>query len=196
MTANRLVRSEYFQERVDGWMSLSGGRLGGNAELAAGFGPPRPPNVPEPTPEVIAELQARFAAMRALLMELPEAPFSFIFTTGEREIAEAGVPAASAWAEKLGCGARAAAAVDVVDTRGGYIYDSGRQNPPSPSWGLLPGGGTARVASFPDCRDGRVVADVVRLGKGHTEGLEPNVTRALADLMLEAKGGRIRALKN
>ncbi len=29
---------------------------------------------------------------------------------------------------------------------------------------------------LPGCNDGRVVADVIRLGKGHTEGLEPNVT--------------------
>ena len=29
---------------------------------------------------------------------------------------------------------------------------------------------------LPGCNDGRVVADVVRLGKGHTKGLEPNVT--------------------
>ena len=29
---------------------------------------------------------------------------------------------------------------------------------------------------FPDARDGRVIADVIRLGKGHTEGLEPRIT--------------------
>jgi hypothetical protein len=32
-----------------------------------------------------------------------------------------------------------------------------------------------------------VVADVVREGKGHTEGLEPNVTEELIRLMLSAK---------
>ena len=34
-----------------------------------------------------------------------------------------------------------------------------------------------------------VVADVVRLEKGHTEGLEPKITEALVKLMLSAKGG-------
>jgi hypothetical protein len=42
------------------------------------------------------------------------------------------------------------------------------------------------VYVFPDCDDGRVVADVVRLDKGHTEGLEPNVTEAIVRLMLSA----------
>jgi hypothetical protein len=36
------------------------------------------------------------------------------------------------------------------------------------------------------------VADVVRVDKGHTEGLEPNVTEALVKLMLSAKGGKIQ----
>jgi hypothetical protein len=39
-------------------------------------------------------------------------------------------------------------------------------------------------------RDGRVVADVVRLEKGHTEGLEPHVTEALVKLMVSARGGK------
>ena len=29
MTSNRLLRTEYFKTKVDGWLSLSGGRLGG-----------------------------------------------------------------------------------------------------------------------------------------------------------------------
>jgi hypothetical protein len=36
------------------------------------------------------------------------------------------------------------------------------------------------------------VADVVRLDKGHTEGLEPRVTRELVRLMVSARGGKIR----
>jgi len=31
----------------------------------------------------------------------------------------------------------------------------------------------AQVYVYPDCKDGRIVADVVRIDKGHTEGLEP-----------------------
>jgi hypothetical protein len=43
---------------------------------------------------------------------------------------------------------------------------------------------------YPDANDGRVIADVVRLDKGHTEGLEPNITRAILDLMVAAPGGK------
>ena len=46
---------------------------------------------------------------------------------------------------------------------------------------------------YPNCRDGRVVADVVRLDKGHTEGLEPRVTEAILQLMVAAPGGKVRA---
>jgi hypothetical protein len=48
------------------------------------------------------------------------------------------------------------------------------------------------VYTYPDCRDGLFVADVVRLGKGHTEGLEPKVTEELVKLMASAKGGKIQ----
>ena len=84
---------------------------------------------------------------------------------------------------------------DIADTKGGYVYDSTRQNPPIPAWGLLPGPGTAKVLIYPNCTGGRVVADVVRLGKGHTEGLEPNVTEGLVKLMLSAPGGKIAQAK-
>ena len=43
---------------------------------------------------------------------------------------------------------------------------------------------------YPNARDGRVIADVVRLDKGHTEGLEPKVTEALIALMVSAPGGK------
>jgi hypothetical protein len=73
---------------------------------------------------------------------------------------------------------------DTSTTRVGRIH-------PNPSWGLLPAPGKATVYQYPDCRDGRVVADVVRLEKGHTEGLEPQVTRTLIELMLAAPGGKL-----
>ena len=47
--------------------------------------------------------------------------------------------------------------------------------------------------AYPGCKDGRVVADVVRLDKGHTEGLEPKVTEELVKLMLSAPGGKIQS---
>ena len=58
----------------------------------------------------------------------------------------------------------------------------------------LPAPGKARIFPYPGCKDGRVVADVVRLDKGHTEGLEPAVTEELVKLIVSAKGGRIARL--
>ncbi len=43
---------------------------------------------------------------------------------------------------------------------------------------------------YPGAQGGRVIADVVRLGKGHTEGLEPKVTEALIQLLVSAPGGK------
>ena len=48
----------------------------------------------------------------------------------------------------------------------------------------------SEVYVYPKCRDGRVVADVVRMDKGHTEGLEPKVTEALVKMMVGARGGK------
>lgn len=193
MTSNRILRTPFFAERVDGWMSLSGGRLGGSPGIPAGWGPPRAPGAPVPTATEVADMQARFAAMRALLNELPQQPFSFVFTTGVREMDDAGLPGASKWAQQLACGERTSLDA-VVDTKAGYVYDTARQNPSNPSWGALPGPGTASVSQYSGCADGRVVADVVRLEKGHTEGLEPNVTERLVQFMAAAPGGRIQKL--
>ena len=38
-----------------------------------------------------------------------------------------------------------------------------------------------------------MIADVVRLNKGHTEGLEPKVTETLIQLMVSAPGGKAQA---
>lgn len=196
MTSNRLVRTDFFKEKVDGWLSLSGGRLGGNPGRAPRFGPPRAgaPGAGSSgtsSPGRAAAPGSAMAAAMAALREPPAADFSFIYTTGQREVDEKGVPEASTWAEKYGCGPQRKSD-EVVDTKAGYVYDSTRQNPPNPAWGLPPAPGKAQVYVYPGCKDGRVVADVVRLDKGHTEGLEPNVTEELVKLMLSAKGGKIQ----
>jgi pimeloyl-ACP methyl ester carboxylesterase len=191
MTSNRLVRTDFFKARVDGWLSLSGGRLGPTPPIpasfftaAAGAAPAGSTQggaaaLPNPGP-------AGLAAAMAPLRELPTANFSFIFETGQHELGDQPIPDTSPWAAKFGCGARVQL-TDVVDTKAGYVYDSTRQTPGSDAWGRLPRGGTAEVFDYPHCKDGRVVADVVRMGKGHTEGLEPNVTEQLIKLMLSAK---------
>jgi hypothetical protein len=177
LTANRLMFEDYFADRVDGYLSLSGGRLGA-AEHAEGFGPPALPAEPgRPRP--------RFAAP-----EPPDTDLSFIFSVGEHEIVS--LPETSPWADKYGAGPRVRLP-DVVDSEPGQVYDKLREGRSSPVWGLLPRPGTAVIYNYPVARQGRVIADVVRLDKGHTEGLEPNVTRTLVEMITGAPGGKLRA---
>jgi hypothetical protein len=199
MTSNRILRTDFFKDKVDGWLSLSGGRLGGNPGRASGFGPPRasastaaPASGSSATSSTTGgPSPSAMSAAMALLRELPAADFSFIYTTGQREIDDKGIPEASEWAKKYSCGPRQKGDL-IVDSKAGYVYDSTRQNPPNPAWGLPPAPGKSQVYTYPQCKDGRVVADVVRLEKGHTEGLEPQVTEELIKLMLSAKGGKIQ----
>jgi hypothetical protein len=201
MTSNRILRTDFFKDRVDGWLSLSGGRLGANPGRAnfgaigpapgagaAGAGRAGGPGGGR------ASAAPDLAASAAALREPPTADFSFIYETGQREMDDKGMPETSAWAAKFSCGPRGTPD-ESVDTRAGYVYDGTRQNPPNPPWGLLPRPGKSEVYVYPNCKDGRVVADVVRLEKGHTEGLEPNITEALVKLMLSASGGKIQSLK-
>ncbi|MFN0120100.1 MAG: alpha/beta fold hydrolase [Blastocatellia bacterium] len=193
MTSNRIVRTDFFKDRVDGWLSLSGGRLGGNPGRGATFAPAGPPPGAAPAAAPAAGANPLTAAMAAL-RELPAQDFSFIYTTGQREIDDKGVPANSEWASRFTCGPQRKGE-EIVDTKAGYIYDTSRLNQLRPGWGLLPAPGKAQVYVYPDCKDGRIVADVVRIDKGHTEGLEPKVTEELIKLMLSAKGGRLQLMK-
>jgi pimeloyl-ACP methyl ester carboxylesterase len=187
LTSNRIVRTDFFKDKVDGWLSLSGGRLGGNPTRAGTFGAGRPA-----APPGGATTATAITAAAAALRELPAADFSFIYETGQREMDDKGLPEASEWAAKFACGPRRKPE-EIADTKAGYVYDGTRQNPPNPSWGLLPAPGKAQISRYPDCKDGRVVADVVRIDKGHTEGLEPAITEELVKLMLSAKGGKLQA---
>ena len=193
MTSNRLLRTDFFKERVDGWLSLSGGRIGPTPPIPPSFfSAARSAPAPAGATSASAPDSARpgpppgFAAAMAALREPPAADFSFIFETGQHELGDVAIPGESPWASKYGCGPRVQRA-DVVDTQPGYVYDPTRQNPGSDAWGHLPKPGTAEVLQYQHCKGGRVVADVVRLGKGHTEGLEPHVTEQLVKLMLSAK---------
>jgi len=202
MTSNRIVRTDFFKDKVDGWLSLSGGRLGGNPGRASfGARPAAPtaanapatgsPAAPAASASAPSAVPPSISAAMAALREPPAADFSFIYETGRREMDDKGLPDSSAWAAKYNCGARRAPA-EIVDTRAGYVYDSTRQNPPNPAWGLPPAPGKAEVYIYPDCKDGKIVADVVRIDKGHTEGLEPKITEELVKLMVSAKGGKIQ----
>lgn len=191
MTSNRIIRTDFFKDRVDGWLSLSGGRLGGNPGRGATFGPAPAAASAAPASAPAGGANSTMASAMAALRELPASDFSFIYSTGQREVDEKGVPETSEWAKKYSCSPRRAP-IEIVDTKAGYIYDTSRLNQLRPGWGLLPAPGKAQVYVFPDCKDGRVVADVVRIDKGHTEGLEPKVTEELIKLMLSAKGGKLQ----
>lgn len=177
MTSNRLLADDdFFKKRVDGWLSLSGGRIG-PAERAPGFGrPPSGPATPPP-PEFFGPPPD------------PDCDISFIYATGEHEIVS--LPEASPWAEKYGAGTRVRPP-DVVDDATGQIYDTLSEGRSTPAWGLSPRPRPAQVFGYPGARDGRIIADVVRLDKGHTEGLEPKVTEELIRLMVSAAGGKAR----
>jgi hypothetical protein len=205
-TSNRLLRTDFFKDRVDGFLSLSGGRIGGNPGRPANFGPggsaspgARPAaGSPAGAAGGGAQPTATGAnnpvtSLMASLREPPTADFSHIYTIGQHEIDEKGIPEASEWAKKYSCGPQRKGEV-IDDAKAGYVYDGTRLNGLRKSWGLLPAPGKAQVYFYPDCKDGRVVADVVRLDKGHTEGLEPKVTEELIKLMLSSRGGKLQQI--
>lgn len=185
ITSNRLLATnQYFADRVDGWLSLSGGRLGLRPERAANAGPPRSP----------AE-RATMEEFRRRMFQPPPpvtADLSFIYATGEHEIAS--LPQTSPWAERYGAKARVRLP-DVIDGQPGKIHDSRWDDNPTLSWGRKPAPGTAQIYVFPDAEGGRVIADVVRLDKGHTEGLEPNITEELIKMIVSAPGGKLRSIR-
>jgi hypothetical protein len=122
---------------------------------------------------------------------LPEirTDISHIFAVGEHEIAS--LPETSPLADKYGAGPRIQLA-DIVDDKGGRIHDTTRESYSTKGWGLKPGPGRAEVFVYPNAQGGRVIADVVRMDKGHTEGLEPRVTEELVRLIVGSPGGKLQ----
>jgi pimeloyl-ACP methyl ester carboxylesterase len=175
-TSNRLLLTDFFQQRLSGWVSLSGGRLGSKREDIRASIPGAAPTTTTGGPQQLA----------AYAENLPSYPFSHIYEAGEHEFTAAGLPKSSAWAQRLKCGKREQRA-DIVDTKAGYVYDGSGSRAPTKVWGLKPGPGTAQVFVYPGCEGGRFVADIVRIGKGHTEGLEPNVTEEIVKLMVSSR---------
>jgi pimeloyl-ACP methyl ester carboxylesterase len=180
MTSNRLLaRDDFFKQRVDGWLSLSGGRIG-RVELPSVFFP----GVIAPIP---ADTAARPEGASVDRATVPDCDVSFIFTCGQHEMVA--LPDTSPWAAKYGAGPRVRLP-DVIDEEPGQVHDSVREGKSNAAWGLLPRPGTAEFYIYPNARDGLVIADVVRLDKGHTEGLEPRVTEELIKLLVSAPGGK------
>jgi hypothetical protein len=179
MTSNRLLGEDFFKQRVDGWLSLSGGRIG-PIEIPDSFFLNR---TPPPLPA------AQSGGPRPGRASTPDCDISFIFATGQHEMVA--LPETSPWAEKYAAGPRVRLP-DVGDDQPGQIYDTTREGRSTPAWGLSPRPGTAQVYVYPNAKGGRVIADVVRLDKGHTEGLEPRITEELIKMIVAAPGGKAR----
>jgi len=165
ITSRRIVCTDFFKDKVDGFVSLSGGRVGSPPRQPAASAPPTPPPAP-------------------LICD-----FSHIFAIGELEASSASATDQSEWASKYSCGKRVRKA-DVVDEKAGYVTATDQSR--GPSWGTTARPGTAQVYEFENCKDGRIVVDVVRMNKGHTEGLEPKITETIVKYMLGAKGGKLQ----
>ena len=177
MISNRLLRTQFFADRVDGWLSLSGGRIG-PVEHKDSFHAGREKRPPFPMPS------------SATLTSLHDCDFSFIYAVGELEIMQ--LPETSPWAEKYGAGPRVQMP-DIVDTEPGLVHDTRPYR--SAAWGREARPGIAQVYVFPNSHDNRIIADVIRLDKGHTEGLEPKITEELIKMMVTAPGGKIAELE-
>jgi pimeloyl-ACP methyl ester carboxylesterase len=185
LTSSRLVCTDYFKDKVDVRISLSGGRVGPTTPANRGFVGGTP---------VYKSGEAGASATQAPRIPPPPAgppggacDYSFIFSNGEYE----SIPAdTSPLADKYVCGKREQLP-DVIDPKPGYVWDPTRQDPGSDGWGHYPKSGRALVYVYPHCKDGRVVADIVKIQKGHTEGYEPNVTDKIIELAISAKGGKI-----
>src|SRR5207247_467852 len=78
MTSNRIVRTEFFSSRADGWLSLSGGRLGGSPGRGSFAGMAAPPGggARGAAPSGGGAGAGRGVAPTT---ELPSTDFSFIF---------------------------------------------------------------------------------------------------------------------
>lgn len=185
MTSNRIACTEFFRDKVDGWLSLSGGRIG-PIQVPSDFGPPGGGS-PGDFPLIEGANGPERGGMGKAVT--PACDISYIFETGEHEMTE--LPEGSPWAEKYECGPRVRED-DVVDAAAGYVSGSARPGGENPAWGRAARPGSAEVYVYPNCRGGALVADVVRMDKGHTEGLEPRVTTFLIELMQSAPGGKLR----
>ena len=89
ITSNRIICTDYFKGKVDGWLSLSGGRIG-QAPLDPRFGPPKADGSP-PDPRPAGGPGMGSGA-------LPTCEFSHIYETGQWEITS--LPDSSPWAAK------------------------------------------------------------------------------------------------
>src|SRR5258708_4200481 len=114
-TSHRIVCSDFFKDKVDGLLSLSGGRVG-RAEINPRFGPPKADgSPPDPRPAGTGPGGTALGAA-----PLPTCQFSHIFETGEHEIVS--LPATSPLADQWGC-ATPVEEKDGAEDHPGYAWD-------------------------------------------------------------------------
>ena len=103
-----------------------------------------------------------------------------------------GLPETSPWADRYGCGRKRARARRASTTSPGYVWTMAKPaaQPGAGAQAAARNGPGLRLSRLPG---GRLVADVLRLDKGHTEGLEPKITEKLIQMMVAARGGKLRA---
>jgi pimeloyl-ACP methyl ester carboxylesterase len=162
MTSRRVICTPYFKDKIDGWIDLSGGRIGAPAA------PARAGAAPAPAADPMANIGC---------------DFNLIYGTGQLEATGQALPTTSPWADKYHCDARVDLP-DVTDTQAGYVTATDQTR--GPAWGRFARPGVAKVYVFPKCDGGRVVADINRIDKGHTEGYEPHITETMIKLMVAA----------
>lgn len=189
ITSNRLVCTDYFRDKVDVRISLSGGRVGPAISAGRGFAEGGLPVYRSGESDSSEAPANPLGEAGTVSPGFPpgDCDYSFIFAVGQYEQ----IPGeTSPLAEKYSCDAREELP-EVLDPKPGYVWDATRQDPGTDGWGRYPKSGRAKVYHYPNCDDGRVVADVVKLRKGHTEGYEPNVTDKIIELAITAQGGKI-----
>jgi hypothetical protein len=191
-TANRLLMNPFYRQKLTGWVSLSGGRLGSRRAYAptdskSAYMLPSRPGLP-PASRTEGSCSPAVGVGLGDTCSLPDYDISHIYTSGEYELTAQGLPDHSVWAQRLGCKSQTRR-TDVVDRRAGYVWDSRSPRTRNTWAGRKPRPGRAQVFVYPACKGGQVVADVIRLDKGHTEGLEPKVTEEIIRLMLSAGRG-------
>ena len=177
-TSHRIVCTDFFKDKVDGLLSLSGGRIGPRRDqpalraaegrrLAAGPAAAAPPAAATAAP-------------------LPACEFSHIFETGEHEIVS--LPATSPLAEKFGCAARVEK-TDVVDDQARLRL--GLRAPGLPGVGHEgPAGQRRRSGSIPSARAAGWWPTWSGWTRATPRAWSRNVTEAIVKLMVAAPGGK------
>jgi hypothetical protein len=176
ITANRIACTDFFKERVDGWLSLSGGRIGAV--------------VPSRKFDSVQSGSSETTVTTFGEAITPTCNLSHIFVSGELEIVS--LPEKSPWADKYKCASRVQRRA-VTDSDLGYVTSEDPHDTVRRSRAEVPH--TAKILVYPECKKGKLVADVLRLDRDHGDGLGPHVTEAIIELITSAPDGKAKEFR-